>query len=116
MVNEVVLAIVEKIEELISELEGLRLNDFPQTQSELFLAKCVHLSDLLVTGASFHEKVPLNTSNYLRQNFSKALNWLLALKYRYVFLASISKKVKKPWRKKLELSVPSFLHWEMEEG
>ena len=115
--DSMVLEIAGHIEELAAELNALRSKDFPENESDLFLAKCVHLSEVLLVDFPFQKKgrTFLQSALFLRQNFSQVLNWLLGLKYRYLLLARVSKKTGKSWRKKLELSVPSFFRWEMEE-
>ena len=114
-----VLEIAGQIEGLAGELKVLHSKNFPEWDSDLFWRKCLHLSEVLLVEFPFVQKTGKSIGKnalFLAQNFSQVLNWLLALKYRYLLLARVHGKIRRPLRKKLELSVPSFFKWEMEEG
>ncbi|MDO8634563.1 MAG: hypothetical protein Q7K34_04700 [archaeon] len=117
--DSMVLEIAGQIEELANELNALRLRGFPEQESDLFCRKCLHLSEVLLVEAPFLEKLGKRMQEntvFLSENFSEVMNWLLALKYRYLLLARVHGKIRRPLRKKLELGAPGFFRWEMEEG
>ncbi|MBI4044414.1 MAG: hypothetical protein HY392_01775 [Candidatus Diapherotrites archaeon] len=117
--DSMVLELAVHIGELADELKALCLRGFPEQESDLFCRKCLHLSEVLLVEAPFAQKTMGATGEnavFIRENFSGVLNWLLALEYRYLLLARVSGKIRRPWRKKLELGAPGFFRWEMEDG
>lgn len=119
------LAVSEYIKELSGELAGLLENNFPLNDTDLFFKKCMHLRDALQVEGPLAPKVPgkgkkgkkpaVSAKESVKEYYSEYQNWLLSLNYRLKLLQEVNALKKGGPKKKLELSIPNFLRWEIEQ-